>query len=98
MTYRGDSRTGQTSGLPVTQGLKQVDIDVSKMRAGELRELANDVSEAARNKIPSATDCLGHSVIAVNDLNNRLQILLLKCKPCGPVGKNFVQVVKQILN
>ena len=45
------------------------------MRPGELRELANDVAAAARNKITPATDCFGRSEITVADLSSKTQEL-----------------------
>lgn len=60
----------------LTQSLQQAGIDPAQMRQGELRELANDVADAARNKISPSTDCLGRSVITVTDLSDNLQALI----------------------
>lgn len=59
------------------------------MRPGELRELANDVATAARNKISAATDCLGRSVITVDDLNNRLQDIVTEVQVLRVSGVIF---------
>jgi hypothetical protein len=60
----------------LTQALQQAGIDATVMRTGELRELANDVAGAARNKISPAADCLGRSEITVDDLNSKLQDII----------------------
>jgi hypothetical protein len=60
----------------LVRGLQQIGFDPSVMRAGELRELANDVAIAARNKISSATDWRGRSTITASDLNNNLHALV----------------------
>jgi hypothetical protein len=74
-----DHETGQkylTFVHELQKGLQQAGIDPSTMRSGELRELANDVAVAARNKITPATNCFGRSAITVTDLNDNLQSLL----------------------
>ena len=57
----------------LNQVLQQAGIDSTTMRPGEIRELANDVAAAARNKISTAIDCLGYSDITVGDLNNKIR-------------------------
>lgn len=74
-----DSETGQQFVSFVhnlQSALKTAGLDASTMRVLERQQLANDVADAARNKISSATSCLGQSVITVTDLNDKLQDLV----------------------
>jgi hypothetical protein len=91
-----DHETGQKY-LTFVHGLetklRQAGIDPSTMRPGELRELANDVARAARNKITSATNCWGQSVITVTDLNDNLQSLVAEVQVLRSAGQQRGYVV-----
>ena len=85
-----DHETGQKYIAFVHQlqkSLQQVGIDPAVMRPGELRELANDLATAARNKITPATDCLGRSEITVTDLNDNLQTLVTEVQVLHSSGQ-----------
>ena len=69
------------------KGLQGAGINLSNMRPGELRELANDVAAVARNKITPATDCLGQSVITVTDLNDNLEVLVTEVQVLRSSGQ-----------
>jgi hypothetical protein len=75
------------------KGLQQAGIDLRVMRPGELRELANDVATAARNKITPATNCWGQSAITVTDLNDNLQSLVAEVQVLRSAGQQRGYVV-----
>lgn len=88
------SQTGQkfvSFAHGLESALKAAGIDISTMGPNELREFANDVADAARNKISPASDCLSHSVITVTDLNNNLQSLVteLQVLRSGGQGRGY---------
>jgi Cadherin-like/Putative Ig domain/FG-GAP repeat len=69
--------------------LKTAGIDPTRMRPQEIRILADDVADAARNKISPVTDCSGHSVITVADLNDNLQSLVNEVQVLRAGGQKF---------
>lgn len=72
----------------LAQALQQAGISTKGMRQLELRQLADDVADAARNKISPATDCLGRSVITVTDLSNKIQELVTEVQVLRNAGRH----------
>lgn len=67
--------------------LKEAGIDISTLRPLELSKLADDVADAARNKISPASDCLGRSVITATDLNDNLKALVTEVQVLRNAGQ-----------
>jgi hypothetical protein len=71
------------------QELQQAGIDIKLMRPGELHELANDAAAAARNKITTATGCLGRSEITVHDLNSKTREIITEIQVLRSGGQHL---------